>query len=174
MKASLLAIVLFSCFICAFGYDLDWQMKCEMYKVFNKELSKEKMDSSCVEYFHKQDSIQVIKDSLFQYLSKHSAMDKKTKRLKFKGVNVQEFSRKNEQYGSVFFSVVAKRFFNSSHSLIPRGRKEKNGYWIVPCLVSWSEDGAINDGETAFCLSKDSVWPCFTEWQNEKKVNDLH
>lgn len=172
MKASFFVIVLFSCFISAFGYDLDWQMKCEMYKVFNKELSKEKMDSSCVEYFHKQDSIQVIKDSLFQYLSKHSAMDKKTKRLKFKGVNVQEFSRKNEQYGSVFFSVVAKRFFNSSHSLIPRGRKEKNGYWIVPCLVSWSEDGAINDGETAFCLSKDSVWPCFTEWQKEKKEND--
>ena len=167
MKASFFAVVFFACSISAFGNDIGWKLSC---------LSNYgKKDSSCAEFLRKQDSIQVIRDSLFQYLSNRItiSVEKKKKNLKFKDVNVQEFSRKNEQHGIALFSLVAKSFFDSTSTLIPKKRIEKTSYWIVPCHVSWYEDG-IYDGETAVCLSKNSIWPCFTEWQNEKKENDLH
>ncbi len=125
-------------------------------------------DSTCAEYRHKQDSIGVIRDSLTQYIAKHSSFDKKKKRLTFKGFDAQEISRKNELHGKAFFGYVAKQFFSNPSTLIPKKRIEKKDYWIVPCLLSWAEDGAINDGETAFCISKNAVWPCYSEWVKEK------
>ena len=125
-------------------------------------------DSTCNEYFHEKDSIDVVRDSLTQYIAKHSSFDKKKKRLTFKGFDAQEISRRNELHGKAFFGYVAKQFFRIPSTLIPKKRIEKQGFWIVPCLLSWMEDGAIKDGETAFCISKNAVWPCYSEWVKEK------
>lgn len=126
-------------------------------------------DSTCTEYRHKQDSIGVIRDSLSQYIAKHSTFDKKKRKITFKGIDAQEISRRNRlQHGEAFFGYVAKQFFRIPSTLIPKKRIEKQGYWIIPCLLSWMEDGAINDGETAFCISKNAVWPCYSEWEKEK------
>lgn len=166
MKMPLFVIILFSCSICTFGREgQEWNYKCEMLKMVKRDIQKVEMNSFCAEYFHKQDSIRVINDSLSQYLSKRLTITvvEKKKVLKFNDVNIQDFSRKNGQNGRVFFSLVAKHFFDSTSTLIPKKRIEKTGYWLVPCHMSWYEDG-INDGETAVCLSKDSVWPCFEEW----------
>ena len=132
-------------------------------------LEKEKKnDSTCAEYRHKQDSIGVIRDSLTQYIAKHGSFDKKKRKITFKGFDAQEISRKNELHGEAFFGYVAKQFFSNPSTLIPKKRIEKKDYWIVPCLLSWAEDGAINDGETAFCISKNAIWPCYSEWEKEK------
>ena len=125
-------------------------------------------DSTCAEYRHKQDSIGVIQDSLSQYIAKHSTFDKKKRKITFKGIDAQEISRRNELHGKAFFGYVAKQFFRIQSTLISKKRIEKQGFWIVPCLLSWMEDGAINDGETAFCISKNAVWPCYSEWVKEK------
>lgn len=125
-------------------------------------------DSTCNEYFHEKDSIDVVRDSLTQYIAKHSAFDKKERRLTFKDIDAQEFSRRNRLHGEAFFGYVAKQFFSTPSTLIPKKHIEKKDYWIVPCLLSWMEEGAINDGETAFCISKNAVWPCYSEWEKAK------
>ena len=125
-------------------------------------------DSTCAEYRHKQDSIGVIRDSLTQYIAKHGSFDKKKRKITFKGFDAREISRKNELHGKAFFDYVAKQFFSNPSTLIPKKRVEKKDYWIVPCLLSWAEDGAINDGETAFCISKNAVWQCYSEWEEGK------
>ena len=137
----------------------------EMYCI---TLGKGKDAVTCAEYLHKQDSINVIRDSLTQYIAKHGTFDKKKKQLTFKGIDAQEISQRNELHGEAFFDYVAKQFFSTPSMLIPIKHIEKKDYWIVPCLLSWAEDGAINDGETAFCISKNAVWQCYSEWEKEK------
>ena len=117
----------------------------------------------------KKNDIKVVRDSLTQYISRCSSIDKKTKKIKFKGLDPQEFSRKDRFHGETFFDFIGNILVGSSSTMLPKKRIEKKGFWIVPCFISWAENGAINDGETAVCISKNAVWSCYKEWVEERE-----
>lgn len=135
----------------------------------SKDQPDKKKNPKCEAFFRVQDSVKVARDSLTQYISKHSSFDKKAKKVKFKKLNPQEFSRKNRFHGETFYMFVGTLLLGQSFTMIPKTRIEKDVFWIVPCSVSWSEGGNINDGETAVCVSKNAVWPCYKEWTEERK-----
>ena len=144
---------------------LETNLLCYLFK----DQPDKKIDPKSETFFRVQDSVKVVRDSLTQHISKHSSFDKKSQKIKFKGLNPQEFSRKNRLHGDTFYMFVGTYLLGPSSTMLPKSRIERDDFWIVPCSISWSEDGGVNDGETAVCVSKNAVWPCYKEWTEERK-----
>ncbi|PWJ35350.1 hypothetical protein [Fibrobacter succinogenes] len=153
----------------------DWNIedviRCGSMTIDSNGVARDKRnvtDSLCSEYYREQKIVQVKRDTLNRYLVKHSAFDKKNRKLKFSNLNIQKFSQKNNSNENALYSYISEKFLGEFSVLFPEKRIEKNGYWLVYCSASWKKGSAIHDGDAAFCISKNAVWPCYSEWEKEK------